>query len=82
MDVNKLLQVKRAPVKSSNIKAIGYNEEEKTLIAEFYSGGVYAYTPITPEGYYSLMRAKSIGSYFYTHVRSNKSIDCKIIATV
>ena len=32
--------MERQPVKSTNVKAVGYDEEQKVLEVEFKSGGV------------------------------------------
>ena len=68
--------MKRKKVKSSNIKAIGYDEETKTLEVEFHNGGIYQYNPIDKVGYKLLMKAKSIGAFFHHNIRHKKGIEC------
>jgi len=36
-------------VKSSNVSAVGYDEENKTLQVKFRSGGIYQYMDVQPE---------------------------------
>ena len=57
------------PVKSSNIKAIGYNAVKKELHIQFSSGSTYAYHGVTPELHAALLNAESIGSHFARHIR-------------
>lgn len=60
------------PVKSSNIKAIGYDPNTKTLTIEFNSGGIYDYPDIEQHEHDSLLSAESIGSHFHKHIRPKK----------
>ena len=59
-------------VKSSNVKAVGYDAEEETLQVEFKSGGVYQYTGVQPEMYADLMKAESIGRFVSQVVRAGR----------
>lgn len=59
-------------VKSSNIKAIGYNPTTRTLTIEFNSGSTYDYHDIGQEEHDALIGAESIGSHFHKHVRPKK----------
>ena len=47
-------------VKSSNVSAVGYDEENKTLTVEFRSGGIYQYAGVPPEMYADLLEADSV----------------------
>lgn len=58
------------PVKSSNIKAIGYREAGGLLHIEFGSGKTYAYEGVLPDEHVALMGAPSVGSHFSRHIRS------------
>jgi len=56
--------------KSSNIKAIGYDEDALELYVQFYTSGLtYIYSDVKPEQYEALLKADSIGSYFAKHIR-------------
>lgn len=72
-----LLDVPRRTVESSNIKAVGYHKETRTLVIEFLTGDVYCYSPVTAEGHNRLLHADSVGSFFYKEIRNNKSITYK-----
>ena len=57
--------MKRTPVKSSAIRSVGYDPDEKRLHIEFNGGGVYECTsPIEPDEHAALMAAPSIGSHY------------------
>lgn len=59
----------RIPVRSSNIRSIGYDLESHTLEIEFLSGGLYQYLNVPEQVYDELMRASSYGSYFHRHIK-------------
>lgn len=69
--------MKREPVKSSNIKSIGYDPKSQTLEIEFIHGGIYNYSPVSESEHLSLMKADSVGSYFANTIRIDKSKICK-----
>ncbi len=59
------------PVKSTNVKAIGYDAASNTLRVEFASGS-YDYDGVTAKEHRDLVDAKSIGSHFHKHFRSRE----------
>ena len=59
-------------VKSSNVKAVGYEVETKTLQVEFKSGGVYQYAGVQPEMYADLLAAESVGRFVSQVVRAGR----------
>ena len=60
---------RRAPVSSSNLRSVGYDEESRTLEIAFHSGGVYEYYDVPPETFWELSQADSRGRYFHEHIR-------------
>jgi len=65
--------MKHTPVdSSSNIKAIGYDEESKTLEVVFKGGGHYSYENVPVEAHKELMAAKSIGNYLHSNIKKYK----------
>jgi hypothetical protein len=52
------------PVKSSTIKAIGYDEVNRHLYIEFHSGTIYKYYNVYPQEFNGLITAYSIGGYY------------------
>jgi len=59
----------RTPVKSSNLKSVGYDPETETLEVEFKAGTVYRYADVPAEVHAALMAAESVGSYYARNVR-------------
>jgi hypothetical protein len=59
----------RTPVRSSNIRSLGYDPSSRTLEVEFHSGGLYQYSGVPGAIYQGFMRAASKGSYFHDHIR-------------
>lgn len=64
--------MERQPVKSTNVKSVGYDAVEKVLEVEFKSGGVYQYAGVQPEMYADLLAAESIGRFISQVVRSGR----------
>lgn len=62
--------MKRVPVNSSNIKAIGYDRESLMLEIEFHTSRVYRYSNVPPHVYAALMQAESHGKYFQDHINN------------
>ena len=48
--------MKRTPVKSSNIKSIGFDPEKRELEVEFSSGRVYNYSAVPVDVYDALIQ--------------------------
>ena len=61
--------MKRTNVDSSNLKSVGYDEEEKILEIEFLHGGIYQYFEVPKSVYDGLMNADSHGKYFDRNVK-------------
>lgn len=70
--VKYLLGLLPEEVKSSNLKAIAYtNEDTKILVIQFHGGQIWAYTPVTLEAYHEFKRAESLGKWFNTNLKNN-----------
>jgi len=64
----------RQPVRSSNIKSVGYDPATQTMEVEFVSGGVHQYAGVPAAKHEAMLKAPSIGKYFHREVRrSHKS---------
>ena len=61
--------MERNPVKSSNIKSVGYDSRTKVMEIEYNNGGVYEYHGFLPDHHAKLMAADSIGGHVANHVR-------------
>jgi len=60
--------MKMTSVKSSNIKAVGYDEETKVMRIDFKAGGTYDYTAVPKIEYLALMKSESKGKFFFKHI--------------
>jgi hypothetical protein len=56
-------------LKSSNIKAVGYNKENKSLDVAFHSGGNYTYKDVPKSLFDRIKRVKSPGKFFHKHIK-------------
>ena len=63
--------MRRYPVLSSAIRAVGYDQGTHTLEVEFRSGSVYDYEDVPPEEVLGLLESDSLGRYFATTIRPN-----------
>ena len=61
--------MKMHPVKSTNIKAVGYDPATQKLHVEFHSTGVYEFDDVSESKHRKLMEAPSIGKHFQQHIR-------------
>jgi KTSC domain len=57
------------PVSSSNIAAVGYDEDNQTLLIEFNNGTNYQYFDVPERIFIELRDAGSIGAYFASNVK-------------
>ncbi len=60
------------PVKSSQVKAIGYDAATQTLAVTFArgAGAIYHYPNVKPETYEAFRQAGSIGKFFGEHIQA------------
>lgn len=56
-------------VESSNIAAIGYDADSKTLQVDFKTGKRYQYQNVPPETFAEFQAADSVGKYFAANIR-------------
>lgn len=59
------------PVQSSQIKAIGYDEETETLAVQFKhgAGAISHYPGVSQETFEAFKGAESLGKYFGMHIQ-------------
>jgi predicted phage-related endonuclease len=62
-------EIAMQPVRSGQIKAVGYHDGMRVLAVEFNSGGSYRYDGVPPDEFSKLLQSSSIGSYFTTNIR-------------
>ena len=61
--------MERAPVSSSNVASVGYEEFTQTLEVEFHDGSVYQYFDVPRSTYEGLINASSVGSYLHHNIK-------------
>ncbi len=62
--------MKRIPVKSSNIRAVGYDKLAKVLEIEFNHGGIYFYKDVPENAAKALVTAPSVGKSFSSNIKN------------
>lgn len=56
-------------VDSSNVEAVGYDENSSTLQVEFKNGGMYQYFDVPEEVFFGLRDADSVGGYLAARIK-------------
>lgn len=59
----------RLPVKSGNLKSMGYDPINLILEVEFHDGGVYQYYDVPPDMFKGLDLAESKGKYHHQFIK-------------
>lgn len=59
-----MLTLIRKPLKSSKLRAAGYDEGQRVMHIEFVNGDIFQYTSVSPELYRQLMASPSANSFF------------------
>ena len=59
----------RQSVQSSNLKIVGYDDQQKILEIEFLNGRIYLYSGVPNEVYVALMEAPSHGKFFARFIK-------------
>lgn len=63
--------MQRTPVRSSNIRSVGYDGARGLLEIEFQDGHVYQYSGLTESTFSALMRSWSKGTYFHDFIKQH-----------
>jgi hypothetical protein len=61
--------MKRAGVKSSRVRWVGYDLDDHVLEIGFVTGGVYHYLDVPPEVVLAMLESDSIGRYLNREIR-------------
>jgi hypothetical protein len=61
--------MERQPIKSSQIRSVGYDAGKSILEIEFVNNVVYRYFDVLPETHQALLEAQSPGRYFGMQIR-------------
>jgi hypothetical protein len=65
--------MQRQRVQSSNVYAVGYDEQVQMLEVEFHSGSIYQYANVPLTVYRQFMRADSKGKFLNAVVKKTYS---------
>jgi hypothetical protein len=63
------MEIEKQYVSSSNLEAIGYDEDTETLRVWFLNGTVYDYSGVGSMEYDALKDAPSVGSYLARNIK-------------
>jgi len=66
-----MAEIEMAPVDSSNIESIGYDESTQTLRVKFLSGGIYEYKNVPIMEFEQLINASSVGACLNRNIKNN-----------
>ncbi len=62
-------RIRREPVQSRALAAVGYSKRLRALEVEFKRGGTYRYLDVPPAVYHQLLAADSKAGFYNRHVR-------------
>jgi hypothetical protein len=62
--------MKRIPVESRCLTAVGYDPRRHILELEFHGGGVYQYPSVPAAVHRALLAAESLGAYFNAQIKN------------
>ena len=63
----------RKPLKSSKLRAAGFDERLRVMEIEFVNGDVYEYKSVSPELYRQLLNSPSPNSFFEDKIEESLS---------
>lgn len=63
------MEIEKEYVVSSNVEAVGYDEDTQTLRVWFINGSVYDYSGVGIMEYEGLKNAPSVGSYLHKNIK-------------
>lgn len=69
------LKIKMIDVESSNVKSVGYDEENKNIHIELISGECYMYKNVPKKVFEDLLLAASIGSYINRYLKDSYDLE-------
>ncbi|MDD2715146.1 MAG: KTSC domain-containing protein [Candidatus Wallbacteria bacterium] len=61
--------MERKKVQSSQLKSVGYDNENKVLEVEMSDGSIVQYYDVPKREYENLLNAESHGKFFYRYVK-------------
>lgn len=58
------------PVRSSNIRGVGYDPASRELTVAFHDGRSHVHAGVSPEAHAALLAAPSVGKFYATHIKT------------
>ena len=68
-DASIVSRIKRVPVESTALAAVGYSKRLRALEIEFRNGAIYRYLEVAPSVYRALMNSPSKARFYHENVR-------------
>ena len=68
------MNVEMIPVQSTDVLAVGYDEENQILHVQFLSGSEYIYKGVPQHEFEGLLNAPSVGSYLHRMIFTPKNV--------
>ncbi len=62
-------RIKRVPVQSSALAAVGYSSRLRAVEIEFHNGAIYRYLEVAPSVYHALLDAPSKARFYDQNIR-------------
>ena len=62
-------RIKRVPVESKALAAVGYSRRLRSLEIEFRNGAIYRYLDVSPRVHTALMNAPSKARFYHENIR-------------
>lgn len=59
----------RTPVKSTNVKSVGYDPATRAMEVEFQNGRVYSHSNVSANDHSGLVNSSSIGGHYHKHFK-------------
>src|SRR5688572_8521004 len=62
-------RIRRVPIESTALAAVGYSKRLRALEIEFRNGAIYRYLEVSPPVHAALMEAPSKARYYHENIR-------------
>ena len=69
------MEIEKVHVSSSNVEAVGYDQDSQTLRIWFLNGSVYDYSGVGQMEFDALRDAPSVGSYLARNIKGSYPYD-------
>ena len=62
-------RIKRVPIESKALAAVGYSKKLRALEIEFHNGAIYRYRDVAPQVHTALMQAPSKARFYHENIK-------------